>query len=203
MDSGVTERHPFGRISATHVLALYALIGGLLSLAGWILDVPWLTDWPGSGISIQPKRRSVSSCPVSPCSAGGAVEGRAGALLGAGVAVVGGLTLARMGAGRQLGIDGLLPIDRPWGQRGVLYPGADGTARQPGVDVDRHGPGHLGLADAETASRGHRVCHCHLRDQPALDHGAPVRRRRALHDSSPDGDLRRRPRRSSPPYRPA
>ncbi len=126
MDSGVTARHPFGRISATHVLALYALIGGLLSLAGWILDVPWLTDWPGSGISIQP---NATFCVVlSGLALLQLAAGRrwAGALLGAGVAVVGGLTLLEWVLGTSFGIDGLLPFDRPWGQRGVLYPGRMG-----------------------------------------------------------------------------
>src|SRR6476646_9510297 len=35
-------------------LAAYALAGGALSLAGWGLDLPRLTDWIGVGVSIQP-----------------------------------------------------------------------------------------------------------------------------------------------------
>ncbi len=126
MDSGVTARLPFGRISATHVLAWYALMGGLLSLAGWILDVPWLTDWPGSGISIQPNATLcvvLSGLALLLLAAG---RRRAGAFLGAGVAVVGGLTLLEWALGTSFGIDTLLPFDRPWGQRGVLYPGRMG-----------------------------------------------------------------------------
>lgn len=126
MDAGLTARHPFGRISAIHVLALYALIGGLLSLAGWIADVPWLTDWPGSGISIQP---NATLCVVLSGLSLLLLESgrrRAGALLGAGVAVVGGLTLLEWALGASFGIDTMLRLDRPWGQRGVLYPGRMG-----------------------------------------------------------------------------
>ena len=36
------------------LLWLYALVGGVLSLAGWVADVPRLTDWLHTGISIQP-----------------------------------------------------------------------------------------------------------------------------------------------------
>jgi hypothetical protein len=35
-------------------LYAYVLIGGIVSLAGWILDMPRLTDWYDYGISIQP-----------------------------------------------------------------------------------------------------------------------------------------------------
>jgi hypothetical protein len=38
----------------TTALACYVLAGGILSLAGWVLDVPRVTDWFGNGISIQP-----------------------------------------------------------------------------------------------------------------------------------------------------
>ena len=36
------------------VLGAYALIGGLVSFLGWAADAPRLTDWEGSGVSIQP-----------------------------------------------------------------------------------------------------------------------------------------------------
>src|SRR5215207_8262388 len=32
----------------------YAFVGGLTSFLGWAADLPRLTDWEGSGISIQP-----------------------------------------------------------------------------------------------------------------------------------------------------
>src|SRR6185369_11843487 len=42
------------RTNAPTALGAYALAGGVVSLAGWVLDLPRLTAWFGGGISIQP-----------------------------------------------------------------------------------------------------------------------------------------------------
>jgi hypothetical protein len=43
-------------------LHLYALIGGVVSLAGWVVDAPRLTDWLDTGISIQPNTAVAALC---------------------------------------------------------------------------------------------------------------------------------------------
>ena len=40
--------------NASLTLGMYALVGGLISFAGWAADLPRLTDWNGVGLSIQP-----------------------------------------------------------------------------------------------------------------------------------------------------
>jgi hypothetical protein len=52
MDATTAERSWLRR--AVIGLGLYTLIGGVISFGGWVLDLPWLTDWDGDGISIQP-----------------------------------------------------------------------------------------------------------------------------------------------------
>ena len=109
------------------ILALYPLVGGLLSFAGWALDVPRLTDWEGDGISIQPN--------ASLAAAGASlavlliVAGRsaAAALVAAAVAVIGALTLFENVSGLALGIDEFLLFDREWGTGGTTAPGRMGT----------------------------------------------------------------------------
>jgi hypothetical protein len=39
---------------AALLAALYAVAGSCLTLAGWILDVPSLSDWGHTGIAMQP-----------------------------------------------------------------------------------------------------------------------------------------------------
>jgi hypothetical protein len=46
------ERRVIRRIAT--LAGFYALLGGIASLAGWVLDVRLLTDWDNNGISIQP-----------------------------------------------------------------------------------------------------------------------------------------------------
>src|SRR5262245_16252239 len=41
------------RVSPT-VLGAYAVVVGLLAMVGWWADVPRLTDWTGTGLSLQP-----------------------------------------------------------------------------------------------------------------------------------------------------
>jgi hypothetical protein len=53
------------------VLTAYALIGGLLSLAGWVADVQRLTDWEASGLSIQPNAALALMAHAYPQQGGG------------------------------------------------------------------------------------------------------------------------------------
>ena len=111
---------------AALLLGMYALVGGVLSLAGWVLDIPRLTDWLNSGISILP---NTALCVVFSGLAVLALateRTRAAALSGAVVLCIGGLTLLQYISGVSLGIDTLLSFEREWGNVGVLVPGRMG-----------------------------------------------------------------------------
>src|SRR5437016_5264128 len=100
-------------------MAAYALIGGLVTLIGWYLDVRRLTDWGGSGISM------FANAAVAAMGAGAALvlavlgwrwASVLSAMLGLGVALIGGATLFEHISRIDLGIDTLL-IKQPWGIR--------------------------------------------------------------------------------------
>ena len=108
-------------------LALYAVAGGVTSFLGWMLDVPRLTDWEGTGISIQPNTT------IAATSAGVALllllaqgRSRAAAVAAGLVAIIGIATWFQYLSGVSLGIDTLFMFDRTWGRVGVLFPGRMG-----------------------------------------------------------------------------
>ena len=107
-------------------LGLYAVIVGLTSFSGWAFDVPRLTDWYNSGVSIQPNTT------VAAISAGAAVAllalnmRRAGAVFGLLAGLIGATTLFQYFSHVDFGIDTLLLFDRPWGRLGALAPGRMG-----------------------------------------------------------------------------
>jgi PAS domain S-box-containing protein len=108
------------------VVAGYALAGGIVSLAGWVLDLPRLTDWIGTGISIQPNTSIAVIC------AGLGVLGlllgfpRASQVFGAITALIGTSVLFEWVSGVDLGLGTLFMFGRTWGRFGVLYPGRMG-----------------------------------------------------------------------------
>jgi PAS domain S-box-containing protein len=107
-------------------LASYTLLGGVLSLCGWVGDSRRLTDWLDLGISVQPNTA------VAFTALGGALlalvfsRRSVAKWLGAAATVIGGLTLSEHASGIDLGIDGLLLFDRPWGGTAVVHPGRMG-----------------------------------------------------------------------------
>lgn len=100
------------------VLAATAFLGGALSLLGWVIDVPSLTDWFGTGISIQPNTSLSVAIIGAALLALTLGHRRWGAGLGILAALMGAVTLLQYGIG-DLGIDLLLRFDRPWGTRGT------------------------------------------------------------------------------------
>ncbi|MGN6548045.1 MAG: PAS domain-containing protein, partial [Aureliella sp.] len=107
-------------------LGLIGLVGGLVSLAGWALDIPALADWDQSGIAIQPNLAVVV-----------AVAGMAtillalhrylwSAVLGVLIASIGAATLVEHAVGVDVGIDTLLLFGRTWGQAGTVSLGRTG-----------------------------------------------------------------------------
>jgi PAS domain S-box-containing protein len=113
---------------AAGCLASYAVVGGFVSLAGWLFDRVGLTDWARTGISIQPNAclaASASGLALGFLQAG---RPRSSAVLSAGVALIGATVLFETLTGVDLGIDALLLFDRPWGHTGVTSPGRMGPA---------------------------------------------------------------------------
>lgn len=108
------------------ILGSYVFVGGLTSFLGWASNRPFLTDWTGSGISIQP---NAALCAAS-AGAGlillglgrRALAGIIGALSG----LIGLATIFEYMSGIDLGIDARLMFGHEWGRRGVLSPGRMG-----------------------------------------------------------------------------
>lgn len=107
-------------------LAVLAVAGGTLSLAGWVFDLPRLANWTGDGISIQPNAALAAiGIGVGMLLV---VVGRAtaAAVVAAVVAIVGALTAFENLSGMDLGIDAWLLFGRDWGRTGTVAPGRMG-----------------------------------------------------------------------------
>ncbi len=108
------------------VLGLYAVAGGCISFLGWALNVPALTDWFATGISIQPNTTVAAAC------AGAALVclvwnfRRTSAGLGILVAAIGLMSLLENLTGINFGLDTILMFGRPWGGIAVVAPGLMG-----------------------------------------------------------------------------
>jgi len=106
-------------------MGVYAIIGGAVTLSGWFLDRPALTDWDGDGISMMP---NAALCAILAAIALlFLLQGRrVGVLIPAGcVVILSAATLFQSLSGVSLGIDTLL-VYRPWGQTATLAPGRMG-----------------------------------------------------------------------------
>lgn len=109
-------------------LALYAFFGGIISLLGWVLDIPRLADWINFGISIQPNAAlAVTFAGLSVlCFQLG--KSRVAGGLALVVAAIGASSLFQIISGIDLVmLNTLLAFDRTWGQAGVVSPGRMGT----------------------------------------------------------------------------
>ncbi len=117
------DRSPSGWIGI--LLGTLVLIGGLVTLTGWYLEVQRLTDWFGSGISMMPNTA------LSFTFLGLAMILRAAdhiALMRVSSIIAGSiglLTLVEHIIQIDLGIDRLL-VDAQWGQSGTIAPGRMG-----------------------------------------------------------------------------
>jgi hypothetical protein len=106
--------------NASLILGLYAVLGGVVSFAGWAADLPRLTDWNGGGISIQP------NATIAAFTSGVAIlllefgYRRIAAVCGVLVAAIGASVIYQYLSGTDLHIDTLLLFGREWGRGGVL-----------------------------------------------------------------------------------
>lgn len=110
------------------ILAAYAVVGGTVSLLGWALDLPRLTDWDGKGISILP------NAAVAAIAAGVTVllisrsHCRAAIPFALVVAAIGISSAYQIVAGVDIKpLNTLLMFGREWGNRGAVVPGLMGT----------------------------------------------------------------------------
>lgn len=105
---------------------LYAVLGGSISLAGWVLDVSRLTDWNASGISIQPNATlCVILCGTALLSLS-VNRSRIGLVCGVLVLFIAGLTGLEWISAYSFGVDTPLMFGREWGRKGVVFPGRMG-----------------------------------------------------------------------------
>ncbi|HEU5182819.1 MAG TPA: PAS domain-containing protein, partial [Candidatus Polarisedimenticolia bacterium] len=107
-------------------LAGYGFFGGLVSFAGWVADMPRLTDWDNDGICIQPNTALAAVCASASLILLLWGHRRTAALLGGIVTFLGGTAVFQYVSGVDLGVDTLLMFGRTWGQKGVLFTGRMG-----------------------------------------------------------------------------
>lgn len=112
----------------TVALCLYGLIGGTVSLLGWVLDIHRLADWDGNGITIQPN--SAIAVIATSIALLALLHGscRLAMYLGAFVLTLGATSLFQIIADINLPwLNTLLLFDREWGGVGTIAPGRMGT----------------------------------------------------------------------------
>lgn len=116
------------------MLGALSAFGGLLTLTGWIVDQPRMTDWMATGISQMPNTAVcilVAGIGLTLLSRG---RSWSAGICGAVAGLIGGATLFQHLAGTDLGIDRLL-IDRDWGQNATTAPGRMGLPSSTALTV--------------------------------------------------------------------
>ncbi|MBK8464772.1 MAG: PAS domain S-box protein [Chloracidobacterium sp.] len=115
------------RMSAI-LLALYALLGGMVSITGWVANLELLTDWDGSGISIQPNSA------IAAMAAAAAVLlmiygfSRIAAAFGILVLLIGASSILQIVFDLNFStLNTFFMFGRDWGRVGVIAPGRMGT----------------------------------------------------------------------------
>ncbi len=129
----VSAKDATDRVLATviWVAGLFAVIGGMVTLVGWTIPLPRLTDWAGYGISMLPNAAICGmSCGMALLLSQGSKEDRArrigGRCFGALTGALAGLTLFQHLSGLNLGIDELL-FEGTWGQTAAAAPNRMGV----------------------------------------------------------------------------
>lgn len=105
----------------------YALLGGLITLCGWLFEVERLKDWIGSGVTMKANTAIAMSAAGAAVLIGAFAPARVVArrILALGVALLGGITLVEHVFGLNLGIDTLFFDETP-GARATAAPGRMG-----------------------------------------------------------------------------
>ena len=150
---GATGKPP--RSGLLWFAGLYALAGGLASLAGWAADIRPLTDWIDSGISIQPNTTIAAACAGFAVLALARGRRSAAVALGCLVALIGASALIQYLTGTHFdALNTALMFDRDWGRNSLLHPGLMGPA---GATCWTLLGTALVLASADAGSRRRRI----------------------------------------------
>lgn len=110
------------------LLALYALVAGLICLGGWAFDIPRFTDWLNDDVSIQPNTAVLTAL------AGAAIlllqygMGKVVIALGVFVAVGGALNMLQYLVDADFGFNHQLLFGREWGRGSTVAPGRFGPS---------------------------------------------------------------------------
>lgn len=109
-----------------------AILAGLVTLGGWVLDVEAMASWSATKIAVQPNTAlSAIVLGTGVCLLG--LGRRWGAMVCGGVvAAFGVVNLLQHFAGVHLGIDRLLLLGRAWGSEGTVTPGRPGIPASTG-----------------------------------------------------------------------
>ncbi len=135
------------RIAA--LLGAYAVVGGVVSFLGWMLDVEPMADWFGIGIAIQPNTAiaaAFAGIALIFASAGWPRAVVASALV---VGFIGFATTVEHVTGIDLPIDEIFTFNREWGSMATTAPGRMGPPAAASWAI-------LSLAIFFTVSRRHR-----------------------------------------------
>lgn len=135
----------------------YAFAVGVLALVGWLLDMPRLTDWKNEGISMFPNTAACAALAGFALMLASELPEQSLAIriLGAVVALVGGMTLVEHLAVVDLGIDRLL-LERTWGQLAAVAPMRMGPPASTAFLL--LGLGLMGLTGGPPLRRASAVC---------------------------------------------
>lgn len=117
---------PIGSKSITVIFGFFALIGGLVSLAGWTFDAPRLGDWFGTGIVIQPNTALLLAISGLAFVLRSLQVNRLAFALAVIVMLIASLTLSEHILRMDFGFDQWLTFDRSWGQKWVTSRGRMG-----------------------------------------------------------------------------
>ncbi len=109
------------------VCGFYATVGGIISFSGWALNVHRLTDWFGTGISIQPNAALASAAVGAALLCLSTGRTRIAAVFGGIAGVIGASVLFQTSTGIALGTDALFLFGRAWGGVAVASPGRMGA----------------------------------------------------------------------------
>lgn len=110
------------------LLALYALVAGLICFSGWAFDIPRFTDWLNDDVSIQPNTAVLTAL------AGAAILflqygfGRVAIALGVFVALGGALNMLQYLVDADFGFNHQLLFGREWGHGSTVAPGRFGPS---------------------------------------------------------------------------
>jgi PAS domain S-box-containing protein len=149
----IRSRKPLGGGSIVAIAGLYALIGGVTSLCGWVFDAPRLADWFNSGIAIQANTAVLLlACGLALLSQAANYH-RAALFIACFVTIVSALTLVEHILRVDFGFDQWLTFNRTWGSRSVTAPGRMGPPAAISLSVIGVALGILSMPE----KRAHRL----------------------------------------------